>query len=177
MTSMGILPERMFLKRGIFGLEPWSENVRKEIEETLRITAFDSYGMSEIIGPGVSGECEKRNGLHICEDHFIVEVIDPATLMPVADGCEGELVFTTITKEAFPLIRYRTGDRASLRAGPCECGRTFVRMSRVAGRTDDMIMVQGAKIFQPRSSKPWWAFRAFPRFAGSCLTELPTTIF
>jgi phenylacetate-CoA ligase len=147
MTSMGILPERMFLKRGIFGSEPWSENVRKEIEETLRITAFDSYGMSEIIGPGVSGECEKRNGLHICEDHFIVEVIDPATLMPVADGCEGELVFTTITKEAFPLIRYRTGDRASLVPGPCECGRTFVRMSRVAGRTDDMIMVQGAKIF------------------------------
>ena len=102
MTSMGILPEQMFLKRGIFGSEPWSENVRREIEETFRITAFDSYGMSEIMGPGVSGECEKRNGLHISEDHFIVEVIDPATLMPVADGCEGELVFTTITKEAFP---------------------------------------------------------------------------
>jgi phenylacetate-CoA ligase len=147
MTSMGIGPEQMFLKRGIFGSEPWSENVRREIEETFRITAFDSYGMSEIMGPGVSGECEKRNGLHINEDHFIVEVVDPATLEPVAEGGEGELVFTTITKEAFPLIRYRTGDRARLMPGRCECGRTFVRMSRVAGRTDDMIMVQGAKLF------------------------------
>jgi phenylacetate-CoA ligase len=147
MTSMGIRPEQMFLKRGIFGSEPWSENVRREIEETFGITAFDSYGMSEIMGPGVSGECEKRSGLHVNEDHFIVEVVDPATLKPVAMGCEGELVFTTITKEAFPLIRYRTGDRASLMPGVCECGRTFIRMSRVVGRTDDMIMVQGAKIF------------------------------
>lgn len=147
MTSMAIHPEEMRLKRGIFGSEPWSENVRKEIEETFRITAYDSYGMSEIMGPGVAGECEKRNGLHVSEDHFIVEVIDPGTLRPVAAGEEGELVFTTITKEAFPLIRYRTGDRACLMPDACACGRTFVRMSRVKGRTDDMIMLQGAKLF------------------------------
>jgi phenylacetate-CoA ligase len=147
MESMNISPDQMFLKRGIFGSEPWSENVRKEIEDTFNITAYDSYGMSEIMGPGVSGECEKRTGLHVSEDHFIVEVIDPATLQPVAAGEEGELVFTTITKEAFPVIRYRTGDRACLMPGACTCGRTFVRMSRVKGRTDDMIVLQGAKLF------------------------------
>jgi phenylacetate-CoA ligase len=146
MTSMGIHPEQLHLKRGIFGSEPWSEAVRKELENTLRITAYDSYGMSEIMGPGVSGECEKRNGLHVNEDHFIVEIINPDTLEPVPAGDEGELVFTTITKEAFPLIRYRTGDRARLLPGECGCGRTFVRMSRVAGRTDDMIVLQGAKV-------------------------------
>jgi phenylacetate-CoA ligase len=147
MESMGIAPGQMHLKRGIFGSEPWSENVRKEIEDTFSITAYDSYGMSEIMGPGVAGECEKRNGLHVSEDHFIVEVINPSTLQPVAAGEEGELVFTTITKEAFPLIRYRTGDRACLMPETCACGRTFVRMSRVKGRTDDMIMLQGAKLF------------------------------
>ncbi|HUI93937.1 MAG TPA: phenylacetate--CoA ligase [Chitinivibrionales bacterium] len=147
MESMDVGPDQMQLKRGIFGSEPWSENVRKEIEEIFKITAYDSYGMSEIMGPGVSGECEKRDGLHVSEDHFIVEVIDPATLQPVADGQEGELVFTTITKEAFPVIRYRTGDRASLMPGPCACGRTFARMTRVKGRTDDMIVLRGAKLF------------------------------
>jgi phenylacetate-CoA ligase len=109
--------------------------------------AFDSYGMSEVMGPGVSGECAKRNGLHVNEDHFIVEVIDPRTNAPVPPGDEGELVFTTITKEAFPVIRYRTGDRACLLPGACECGRTFVRMSRVRGRTDDMVVIQGTKLF------------------------------
>jgi phenylacetate-CoA ligase len=145
--TMDLRPEQMHLKRGIFGSEAWSETVRSEIEDTFHITAYDSYGMSEIMGPGVSGECEKRNGLHVNEDHFIVEVINPATLQPCAEGEEGELVFTTITKEAFPLIRFRTGDRASLLLGQCECGRTFVRMSRVKGRTDDMIMIQGTKLF------------------------------
>ena len=147
LKSMGFNPECLHLKRGIFGSEPWSETVRAEIEETLRIKAFDSYGISEIMGPGVSGECEKHNGLHVNEDHFIVEVVDPATLQPLPLGEEGELVFTTITKEAFPLIRYRTGDRAGLMEGRCGCGRTFVRMSRVKGRTDDMIMLKGAKFF------------------------------
>jgi phenylacetate-CoA ligase len=146
-ATMGIPAGQMHLQRGIFGSEPWSEAVRAEIEQTLGLTAYDSYGMSEIMGPGVSGECEKRSGLHVNEDHFIVEVIDPSTLKPLPAGEEGELVFTTITKEAFPLIRYRTGDRASLIDGPCGCGRTFVRMSRVAGRTDDMIMIRGAKLF------------------------------
>jgi phenylacetate-CoA ligase len=145
--AMDLLPEQMHLKRGIFGSEAWSETVRSEIEDTFHITAYDSYGMSEIMGPGVSGECEKRNGLHVNEDHFIVEVINPKTLQPCAAGEEGELVFTTITKEAFPLIRFRTGDRASLLPGQCACGRTFVRMSRVKGRTDDMIMIQGTKLF------------------------------
>jgi phenylacetate-CoA ligase len=147
MISMGVRPEQLHLKRGIFGSEPWSESVRRELEETFRITAYDSYGMSEVMGPGVSGECEKRTGLHISEDHFIAEIINPVTMEPLPAGEEGELVFTTITKEAFPLIRYRTGDRARLIPGGCACGRTFVRMSRVAGRTDDMIALPGAKVF------------------------------
>jgi phenylacetate-CoA ligase len=146
-VSMDIHPEQMYLKRGIFGSEPWSEKVRGEIEETFRITTYDNYGISEIMGPGVSGECEQRNGLHVNEDHFIVEVINPTTLQPLPAGEEGELVFTTITKEAFPLIRYRTGDRACLMERGCECGRTFVKMSRVKGRTDDMIIIHDAKFF------------------------------
>ena len=145
--AMDIHPEQMFLQRGIFGSEPWSEKVRRELEETFRITAYDHYGLSEIMGPGVSGECEQRNGLHVNEDHFIVEVIHPTTFRPLPAGEEGELVFTTITKEAFPLLRYRTGDRAYLLDGACACGRTFVRMSRVKGRTDDLIIMPGAKFF------------------------------
>jgi phenylacetate-CoA ligase len=144
--TMGIHPEQMHLKRGIFGSEPWSKAIRAEIEDAFHIKAYDSYGMSEIMGPGVSAECEKRNGLHVNEDHFIVEVINPDTLQPCRPGEEGELVFTTITKEAFPLVRFRTGDRAGIIPGICECGRTFVRMTRVSGRTDDLIMIQGAKI-------------------------------
>ena len=146
-SAMDIHPEQMYLKRGIFGSEPWSAKVRGEIEEIFRITTYDNYGISEIMGPGVSGECNQRNGLHVNEDHFIVEVINPTTLQPLPAGEEGELVFTTITKEAFPLIRYRTGDRASLLEGGCECGRTFVKMSRVKGRTDDLIIMPGAKFF------------------------------
>ncbi len=145
--TMGIHPEQLSLQRAILGSEPWSEQVRAEIEETFRITAYDNYGLTEIIGPGVAGECQQRNGLHVNEDHFIVEVINPTTLEPVNVGEEGELVFTTITKEAFPLLRYRTGDRACLIGGSCECGRTFVRMSRVRGRTDDLIIMRGAKFF------------------------------
>jgi phenylacetate-CoA ligase len=147
LAAMQIHPEQMHLKCGIFGSEPFSEKTRLEIEETFHIKAYDSYGLTEIMGPGVAWECEERTGLHINEDHFIVEVIDPVTLNPAPTGAEGELVFTTITKEAFPVIRYRTGDRARLIDSPCGCGRTFVRMSRVTGRTDDMFTVQGAKIF------------------------------
>ncbi len=147
MRSTGIHPEQLHMKRGIIGSEPWSESVRTEIEETFQIELFDSYGLSEIMGPGVSAECECHCGLHVNEDHFIVEVIDPKTLESLDEGDEGELVFTTITKEAFPLIRYRTGDRGSIIPGPCKCGRTFVRTSRITGRTDDLIMLQGAKVF------------------------------
>jgi len=135
------------LRVGIFGAESWSEKMRSEIEKNLGIKAFDNYGMTELIGPGVSFECEKRNGLHVNEDHFLIEVIDPVTLDPVGIGTEGELVFTTLTREACPLVRYRTGDLASIIPGTCECGRTSVRMSRLSGRTDDMIIVDGTNIF------------------------------
>jgi phenylacetate-CoA ligase len=144
---MDIPSAEMFLKCGIFGSEAWSEKVREQVEQKLRIVAYDSYGVSEIIGPGISGECTEKNGLHINEDHFIIEVIHQTTLEPCAQGEVGELVFTTITKEGFPLIRYRTGDLASLLEGPCPCGRTLMRMSRVAGRTDDLISFQGIKVF------------------------------
>jgi phenylacetate-CoA ligase len=145
--SMDIPSAELFLKAGIFGAEPWSETVRTQIEEKLHITAYDCYGVSEIMGPGVACECEQKNGLHINEDHFIVEVINPVTLDLAPDGQEGELVFTTITKEGFPLIRYRTGDLARILEGPCACGRTLRRMSRVMGRTDDQIAFQGIKVF------------------------------
>jgi phenylacetate-CoA ligase len=139
--------EELFLQKGLFGAEPWSENLRSQIESSLHIEAYDNYGITEVIGPGVAYECEQRDGLHICEDHFIVEVIDPDTCETLGPGEEGELVFTTITKQGFPLIRYRTGDISSLRSEPCPCGRTCVRMERVSGRTDDMIIIEGNNIF------------------------------
>jgi len=163
--TLDIHAEKMHLKCAIIGSEPWSEAVRVEIESTFRVTAFDSYGLSEIIGPGVSAECDKHNGLHVNEDHFIVEVIDPDTCASLDNSEEGELVFTTITKEGFPLIRYRTGDRARLLPGMCECGRTFVRMSRVAGRTDDMIICQNKK-FLP--SQVFDSVLATPGLAPLC---------
>jgi len=147
MKDMGIHPDELHLRSGLFGAEPWSEELRGMIEDGLHIQAYDNYGLSEIIGPGVSGECTEKDGLHINEDHFIVEVIDPKTLEPVFPGEQGELVFTTITKEGFPVIRYRTGDLASVNEGKCACGRTFSRMSRVAGRTDDMFVIGGIKVF------------------------------
>ena len=145
--ELGIHPEELSLRVGIFGAEPWSENLRTQIEEALHITAYDNYGSSEIMGPGVSFECEEREGLHINEDHFIVEVVDPDTLASVEPGAEGELVFTTITKQGFPLIRYRTGDITSLITEPCRCGRTTYRMRRVTGRTDDMLIIDGINVF------------------------------
>jgi phenylacetate-CoA ligase len=135
------------LKFAHFGGEPWTEDMRVHIERELKILAFDNYGLSEVIGPGVSGECCYRNGMHIQEDHFIVECLDPKTLDPVREGEPGELVFTTLTKQAFPLIRYRTRDIAVLHSEQCPCGRTGVRMGRVTGRTDDMLIIRGVNVF------------------------------
>jgi phenylacetate-CoA ligase len=135
------------LRVGLFGAEPWSEEMRKKVEAALHITAIDNYGLSEIIGPGVSCECEQKNGLHIFEEHFIPEIINPQTGEVLPDGEPGELVLTTIMKEAFPMIRYRTGDISSLEHSPCPCGRTLARMSRVIERTDDMIVIEGVNVF------------------------------
>ncbi|RMG58937.1 MAG: phenylacetate--CoA ligase family protein [Deltaproteobacteria bacterium] len=145
--EMGVNVNSLSLKYGLFGAEPWSEGMRKEIEEKLKIIATDNYGLSEVMGPGVAGECLERNGLHINEDHFLVEVVDPETLEPVEPGEVGELVITTLTKEAFPVIRFRTRDLTRLITEPCACGRTSVRMSRVMGRTDDMLIIKGVNVF------------------------------
>jgi phenylacetate-CoA ligase len=139
--------ERLHLRLGLFGGERWSDLVRQQLEQQLRIVSTDTYGPTEVLGPGVAGECHLHQGLHLNEDHFIVEVVDPKTLEPVAAGEEGELVLTTITKEGFPLVRYRTGDITRLDPTPCPCGRTFVRMARVMGRTDDLILLQGVGFF------------------------------
>jgi phenylacetate-CoA ligase len=135
------------LKAGLFGAEPWSEELRTAIEAVLPIKAMDIYGLSEVIGPGVATECLEQDGLHVNEDHFIVEAVDPSTGEPVPEGTPGELVFTTPTKQALPLLRYRTGDIASLARGECACGRTLVRMSKVLGRADDKIVVRGVNVY------------------------------
>jgi phenylacetate-CoA ligase len=145
--EMNIDPNSLSLKWGLFGAEPWSDAMRKELEQKLMIKATDNYGLSEVMGPGVAGECLQQNGLHISEDHFLVEVIDPETLQPVKLGEVGELVITTLTKEAFPMIRYRTRDLTRLIPEPCPCGRTLRRMSRVMGRTDDMLIIRGVNVF------------------------------
>jgi phenylacetate-CoA ligase len=139
---------KLNFKAGIFGAEPWTEQMREEIERKLNLKAMDIYGLSEVIGPGVSVECiEAQNGLHIFEDHFIPEIIDPETEEILPYGIAGELVFTTITKEAFPVIRYRTRDISVLYPEPCRCGRTIVRMGRVRGRSDDMLIIRGVNVF------------------------------
>jgi len=143
----GLDPRDSSWEIGMFGAEPWSETMRAEIEETLGITALDTYGLSEIIGPGVAQECRQKNGLHLFSDVFYPEVVDPETGEPVAEGEDGELVITTLTKEAMPLIRYRTRDIVSLTTEPCACGRTSPRISRIKGRTDDMIVVRGINVF------------------------------
>lgn len=148
MNEMGLTPDDIKLKYGVFGAEPWSENMRQEIEKKLGISAVDIYGLSEVLGPGVAVECqEAKDGLHVQEDHFIIEVIDPDTCEPVPEGDKGEVVFTSLTKEGFPIIRYRTRDIASVTSEPCSCGRTFARMSRVSGRTDDMLIIRGVNVF------------------------------
>ncbi len=147
MAQEGVDAASLPLAVGIFGAEPWSEPMRAEIESRLGITALNMYGLSEIIGPGVSCECTFKQGMHILEDHFIPEIIDPDTGDALADGEMGELVITCITKEALPLLRYRTRDRTRLMREPCACGRTTVRMDRIVGRTDDMIIVRGVNVF------------------------------
>ncbi|RUM37469.1 MAG: phenylacetate--CoA ligase [Desulfobulbus sp.] len=147
MMEMGINPSSLSLRVGLFGAEPWSEAMRHEINAKLGIRATDNYGLSEVMGPGVAGECEECNGLHISEDHFLLEVLDPDTLEPVEPGEVGELVVTTLTKEAFPMIRYRTRDLTRLIPEPCACGRTFTRMQRIMGRTDDMLIIKGVNVF------------------------------
>jgi phenylacetate-CoA ligase len=146
-VEMGINVNSLSLKYGLFGAEPWSEAMRHELEEKLKVVATDNYGLSEVMSPGVAGECLERNGLHINEDHFLVEVVDPETLEPLPEGKTGELVITTLTKEAFPVIRFRTRDLTRLITEPCPCGRTFIRMSKVTGRTDDMIKIRGITVF------------------------------
>lgn len=139
--------DQLCLRVGIFGAEPWSESMRKEIEAKLGIKAYDIYGLSEILGPGVSCECEYQCGMHVWEDNFIVEIIDPETLEVLPEGSTGELVFTTITKEGFPVIRYRTRDICSLEYEPCKCGRTHLRMHKPNGRSDDMLIIRGVNVF------------------------------
>ncbi|MEE1198652.1 MAG: phenylacetate--CoA ligase [Acutalibacteraceae bacterium] len=144
--EMGV-KDQLKLKVGIFGAEPWTEEMRQQIEEKLGLKAYDIYGLSEIMGPGVSYECEYQCGMHVCEDNFIPEIIDPDTGEVLPEGAQGELVFTTITKEGFPLIRYRTRDICSLNYEKCMCGRTHVRMNKPQGRTDDMLIIRGVNVF------------------------------
>jgi phenylacetate-CoA ligase len=156
-------PARLALRAGVFGAEPWTEGLRKAIEGALGLTALDIYGLSEVMGPGVSAECaEAVDGAHVNEDHFIVEVVDPTSGEPLPEGVVGELVFTTLTKEALPLLRYRTGDLASVEREACACGRTFARMSRVVGRTDDMLIIRGVNVFPSEIER---ALLAIPELA------------
>jgi phenylacetate-CoA ligase len=146
--AMGVDMRNLKLRVGIFGAEPWSDKMRDDIESALNITALNIYGLSEVMGPGVSMECiEERNGMHIFEDHFLAEIIDPETGAVLPFGEKGELVFTTITKEAFPLVRFRSRDITTLNIAPCRCGRTHVRMDRVMGRSDDMLIIRGVNVF------------------------------
>jgi len=146
--EMGFDPATDFkLSAAILGAEPWSQGMREEIEEKLGVLAVDIYGLSEVMGPGVSCECRAQNGLHVAEDHFVIEILDPETLEPVFDGEFGEVVFTTLTKECSPLLRYRTRDISRILVGECSCGRTLRRMDRIAGRTDDMLIIRGVNVF------------------------------
>jgi phenylacetate-CoA ligase len=145
--EMGIDVRDLPLRVGVFGAEPWSENMRRQIQQAMGITAIDIYGLSEVMGPGVASECTEQNGLHVFEDHFLIEILNPETLQPVPDGEYGEVVFTTLTKEGIPVIRYRTLDISRIIPGPCACGRTFRRMERITGRTDDMLIIRGVNVF------------------------------
>ena len=147
MRDMGLTPEQIPLKAGIFGAEAWTEEMRQDIQKVMGIKAYDIYGLTELSGPGVSYECEDQHGMHICEDHFVAEIIDPNTGEVLPDGTKGELVFTSLTKEAFPLLRYRTRDICVLDRSPCPCGRTHVRMAKPMGRSDDMLIIRGVNVF------------------------------
>lgn len=145
--DMGMTPDDIYLKAGIFGAEPWTEAMRKEIEKSLGLKAYDIYGLTEIMGPGVAYECREQHGMHVNEDHFIVETIDPETHKRIPDGQKGEIVFSCLTRKAFPLLRFRTKDIGVLDRTPCSCGRTFVRMSKPMGRSDDMLIIRGVNVF------------------------------
>ena len=145
--EMGVKPSDLKLKAGIFGAEAWSDEMRADIEKSLGLKAYNIYGLTELSGPGVSYECDAQDGMHINEDHFIAEIIDPETGAVLPDGTQGELVFTAITRQAFPVIRYRTRDICVLHRGKCSCGRTFVKMGRPMGRTDDMLIIRGVNVF------------------------------
>ena len=147
MKEMGLGPDDIPLKAGIFGAEAWSEEMRRSIEETLGIKAYDIYGLTELSGPGVSFECSEQHGMHINEDHFLAEIIDPDTGEVLPEGTQGELVFTSLDKQAFPLLRYRTRDICTLTRETCSCGRTHVRMAKPKGRTDDMLIIRGVNVF------------------------------
>ncbi|MBP3583936.1 MAG: phenylacetate--CoA ligase [Clostridia bacterium] len=147
LKEMGYTPDKIPLKAGIFGAEPWTQEMRRDIEATLGIKAYDIYGLTEISGPGVSYECSEQNGMHICEDHFLAEIINPETGEPLPEGEKGELVFTCLDKEAFPLLRYRTRDICVLTRKPCSCGRTHIRMAKPMGRSDDMMIIRGVNVF------------------------------
>ena len=147
MEKEGVDLSQIQLKAGIFGAEPWTEEMRAEIEKRLGIKAYDVYGLTEICGPGVAYECSEQRGMHVNEDHFIIEIIDPETGEHVPDGTKGEIVFTCLTKEALPLIRFRTRDIGTITHEKCSCGRTFVRMSKPMGRTDDMLIIRGVNVF------------------------------
>jgi phenylacetate-CoA ligase len=146
-AELGIDMKELPLRAGVFGAEPWTESMRKHIETASSIEAFDIYGLTEIIGPGVACECRRHDGLHIIEDHFYPEIVDPETGEPLPDGCEGELVLTTLSKQAMPMIRYRTRDITMLLPGTCECGRTIRRMARIGRRSDDMLIIRGVNVF------------------------------
>jgi len=145
--EMGIDPASLPVKAGVFGAEPWSENTRAEIERQFGMTAIDIYGLSEVLGPGVATECQCKCGLHVNEDHFIIEIVDPETLRPVPEGERGEVVFTTLTKQGIPVVRYRTRDISRIVPGECACGRTSRRLERVTGRSDDMLIIRGVNVF------------------------------
>jgi phenylacetate-CoA ligase len=147
LAEQGTRPDEMGLRYGMFGAEPWTDELRRSLERALGCPAFDIYGLSEIIGPGVAGECEARDGLHVADDHFLPEIVDPLSGAPLAPGVQGELVITTLTKRALPLIRYRTGDVTMLAPGPCGCGRTSVRIARLKGRSDDMLVIKGVNVY------------------------------
>ncbi len=146
-VSGGVDPRNLGLRHGSFGGEVWSEPLRRHIESTFGLTACDVYGLSECYGPGVAYECEAQQGLHLSEDHFLAEIVDPASGEPLPEGAEGELVLTTLTKEAMPLLRYRTGDRTRFLPGPCPCGRSLRRLARISGRCDDMLIIRGVNLF------------------------------
>ena len=147
LKEMGLKPEDISLKAGIFGAEPWTEEMRRDIEKSLGIKAYDIYGLTETSGPGVSFECEEQTGMHINEDHFLAEIIDPETGEVLPEGSKGELVFTSLDKEAFPLLRYRTRDICVLSRKKCSCGRTLIKMSKPMGRSDDMMIIRGVNVF------------------------------